>query len=75
MFSGIVVSLFFMYFSKTMYIHSLSSLTIIIGLLFGFTLMIGNYFMLVGFQNFDLNLGTIVLSSELVFASIFAYLL
>ena len=37
--------------------------------------MVNNYLMIIGFNNFDLNLGTIVLSSELLFASIFGYLI
>lgn len=75
MFGGIIISLFLMSISKTLYIPQLSFLTVFVGLLFGFCLMIINYFLLIGFHNFDLNLGTIVLSSELAFASIFAALI
>lgn len=39
--------------------------------LFGFALLLINYLMLVGFQNLNLNLGSIVLSSELFFALLF----
>ena len=53
----------------------MSSQTIFVGLLFGLLLLIINYLLLVGFSNFDLNLGTIIMSSELAFASIFAFLL
>jgi drug/metabolite transporter (DMT)-like permease len=45
-----------------------------VALLFGFLLAAVNYITLVGFQNFDLSIGTVVLSSELVFATIFAFL-
>jgi drug/metabolite transporter (DMT)-like permease len=33
-----------------------------------------SFLTLIGFQNFDLNLGTIIISSELIFAPIFAAL-
>jgi drug/metabolite transporter (DMT)-like permease len=38
-------------------------------------LLLATFLILVGFQNFDLNLGTIIISSELFFAPLFAYLL
>ena len=74
MFGGIIISLILMFYSKTLYIPQMSSQTIFVGLLFGLLLLTINYLLLVGFQNFDLNLGTIVLSSELAFASIFAFI-
>lgn len=75
MFGGIVISLILMFYSKTLYVPEMSTLTIFIGVFFGFLLLTINYLLLVGFSNFDLNLGTIVMSSELAFASIFAFLL
>ncbi|MCL5091096.1 MAG: DMT family transporter [Patescibacteria group bacterium] len=51
---------------------NISISTLIVVLIFGFLLMSISFLTLVGFQNFDLNLGTIVISSELVFAPIFA---
>lgn len=38
----------------------------------GTTIVIVNYLVLVGFKNFDLNLGTIVISAELIFAPLLA---
>lgn len=35
----------------------------------------GSYLMLYGFQHFDVNVGTVIMSTELVFASVVAYLL
>lgn len=52
----------------------LSPLSWIVGLIFGASLVAISYLTLIGFAHFDLNLGTVVLSSELFFASIFAYL-
>lgn len=75
MFGGIIISLILIIYSNTLFIPQMSSQTIYIGIFFGLLLLTINYLLLVGFSNFDLNLGTIVMSSELVFASIFAYLL
>jgi len=74
MMGTIIVSLILMFYTKAFAFPIISPFILIIGLLFGFLLMLNNYLMLVGFHHFDLNLGTIVLSSELLFASIFGYL-
>ena len=74
MMGTIIVSLILMFYTKAFTFPIISPFILIIGLLFGFLLMLNNYLMLVGFHNFDLNLGTIILSSELLFASIFGYL-
>ncbi len=42
--------------------------------IFGSLLVLMTYLTLVGFSNFDLNLGTVVISSELFFGPIFAFL-
>lgn len=74
MMGTIIISLALMFYTRTLTIPQISPFILFIGLIFGFFLMLNNYFMLIGFYNFDLNLGTIILSSELVFASIFGYL-
>lgn len=74
MMGTIIVSLILMLTTETLLIPHISPLIFLIGLVFGFLLMVNNYLMVVGFNNFDLNLGTIILSSELLFASIFGYL-
>lgn len=74
MMGTIIVSLGLMFYTKTFSMPQISPFILFIGLMFGFFLMLNNYLMLVGFHNFDLNLGTIILSSELLFASIFGYL-
>lgn len=73
MFGGIVISLGLMVYTNTATFPQISFLTFAVGVVFGILLMLINYFLLVGFSNFDLNLGTIVLSSELVFASIIGF--
>lgn len=66
--SGIMIkysgdSLTFM-FNKSINIY-------LLGIVFGFILIAVNYLLLVGFQHFDLSLGSIVLASELFFAVLF----
>ncbi len=70
---GVLVSGFMMsYFNQSFsYLGSISTTAWIIGGLFGALLLIVNYLLLVGFKNFDLGLGSIVLSLELFFALIF----
>lgn len=54
---------------------SLSPMTWIVGLVFGCSLMLVSYLTLFGFSHFDLNLGTVVLASELFFASVLGWLI
>ncbi len=49
-----------------------SSISVLIILLFGVSILFASKAVLYGFTNFDLNLGTIVLSAELVFATFLA---
>lgn len=71
----IAVSYVLMISTKTLSFPQISPFILMIGLMFGFGLLLNNYLMLVGFGNFDLNLGTIVMSSELLFASVFGFLI
>lgn len=45
----------------------------IICVIFGALLVLNNYLLLLGFQNFKLGIGVIVLSAEIVFATIFGF--
>lgn len=74
MMGTIVISFLLVFYTKTLTIPQISPFIIFIGVFYGFLLLLNNYLMLVGFHNFDLNLGTIVMSSELLFASIIGYL-
>lgn len=47
----------------------------LVGALFGLLLVIVNYLTLVGFQNYDVGLGTIIISVELIFATLFGLLI
>lgn len=72
---GILVASLFMLRSGTFYLPTITWSSWIVGLVFGALLFCVNYLLLYGFQHFDLNLGTIAISSEVVFASLFGYLL
>lgn len=73
---GVLVSgLMIAYFHQSAhYLATMSTTSWVIGAFFGFLLVILNYLLLVGFQNFDLSLGSIVLSLELLFALLFGIL-
>jgi drug/metabolite transporter (DMT)-like permease len=51
---------------------SISSVSVLIILLFGVSILFASKAVLYGFNHFDLNLGTIVLSAELIFATLLA---
>jgi drug/metabolite transporter (DMT)-like permease len=76
MMAGILLSFSLMLFSNEPldFAARMSSFGWLIAILFGFILMFVNYLALVGFQNFDLNIGTIIISSELFFALAFGWL-
>jgi drug/metabolite transporter (DMT)-like permease len=70
----IVVSLVLLFINRNAVIVPMTFETIFVGIVFGGLLMFVSLLTLIGFQNYDLNLGTIVLSSELIFAPVFAVL-
>lgn len=74
MLAGVVVASVLLLIYKQPFPIFLSSGTLGIALIFGFLLMSVSFLTLIGFQNFDLGLGTIVMSSELLFAPLFAFL-
>ena len=53
------------------FIRHISLPILSVGLFFGFLLVVVNYLLLIGFQRFELGMGTVVLSLELFFASLF----
>lgn len=74
MIGGLGVALTLMFVFQQTTLPSLSPIAWIIGLVFGLSLVAISYLTLVGFSNFDLNLGTVVLSTELFFAALLGYL-
>lgn len=55
-------------------IPRISDCSWIIGIVWALALISISYLTIIGFEHFDLNLGTIVMSSELFFAALFAWL-
>lgn len=75
MIGGIVVATLFMLIFAQKVPSVMSPITILVAVLFGFLLVGLNFLLNFGFQDFDLNLGTILLSTELVAAPIFGLLI
>lgn len=69
-----IVSLPFVFFSLDTGLPQISITSWLVGLWYGLMLVAVNFLLLYGFARFDLNLGSIVLSSELFFASIIGLL-
>lgn len=74
MVGGVVVAIILMFIFKQHIPTSVSSLTVLVAVFFGLLLMGLNILMNYGFKDFDLNLGTILLSIELFAAPILGYL-
>lgn len=70
-----VVSLPFVIFTLSDGLPTISPISWLVGLWFGVMLIVVNYLLLFGFSHFDLNLGSIALSSELFFAGIIGFLI
>lgn len=73
---SIVISSFLMLIEgqNFQFIQTMPLQSWVITVIFGCLLLAVGYLLFLGFQNFDLGLGTIVLSSELMFALIFGFL-
>lgn len=73
---GVIVSgiLIVIFKEELNFLPALSSTGWLVGIMFGALLVLLNYLLLIGFQNFDLSLGAIVLSLELLFALLFGIL-
>ena len=71
---GLIGVSFLMLLKNESFTPNLSTENLFIVLLFGLIFLSAQYLHTVGMQNIDLNLGTIVSSSEMIFATIFAAL-
>lgn len=69
-FSGALIALGLLLFSHSLFIKEFHISSIFVGLLFGVLLVSMGYLLAYGFGNFDVNAGTIVLSTELFFAMV-----
>jgi drug/metabolite transporter (DMT)-like permease len=70
---GAIGSLVFVLFSGQIAISHVSIETGAVTLLFGLFLIAINYLIIVGFSNYDLSIGNIIVSSELVFGPLLAF--
>jgi drug/metabolite transporter (DMT)-like permease len=71
---GILVATILMVMFGGLALPVISTTNWFVGLLFGSMIFMINYLTLYGFQHFDLNLGTIAISTEVVFATLFGWL-
>ncbi len=76
MLGGVLISTGMILFSNQslVFLHQISAFNWFVGLFFAVLIVIMQYLTIVGFQHFDLNLGTLVRSSEIIFGIIFAML-
>lgn len=73
--SGSLVALIISLISGEQMIKSVSILPIIVTIIYALLLLTLGNFLLYGFQHFDVNIGTVILSMELVFALIFGLII
>lgn len=66
--SGVIVAAVLLLFSNEVFIREFHINSILVAFLFGFLLVVIGYLLVYGFGNFDVNLGTIILATELFFA-------
>ncbi len=70
---GLVVSIVAIVFINDASIFTISAHGLVLGLIFGFIFFLINYLMIYGFKYAEIGIGTILLSSELLFGPIAAY--
>ena len=71
---GLVIAGILMAFSGSSFTPSVSLSTVFVAFGFGVLIMLISFLLLIGFQNFDLGVGTLVISSEIFFGTLFAFL-
>lgn len=74
MLGGIIVAGSLILLTNQVLLPTISFSTLLVALIFGALLVLVVFLTLVGFQNFDLNLGTMIIASELLFGPIAAML-
>ncbi|MFA7301448.1 MAG: DMT family transporter [Candidatus Shapirobacteria bacterium] len=73
--TGVIVSVVSLLFFQSSLAPSLPTLPLVITIFFGAIFLLISYLFLVGFKYVDLNVGSILVSSELFFGPFFAYLI
>ena len=74
-FTGLIFAIIFMYFTNSLSLPILPINGIIIATIYGVLFLIISYLLLIGFQKTDINIGSILVSTELFFGPLFAYLI
>ncbi len=74
-FTGLVFAIIFMYFTSSLSFPILPINGIVIATLYGLLFLIISYLLLIGFQKTDINIGSMLVSTELLFGPLFAYLM
>ena len=72
---GLVVALVAIIFINDMSILTISARGLLLGVIFGFLFFLINYFMIYGFKYSEIGIGTILLSSELLFGPLAAFII
>jgi drug/metabolite transporter (DMT)-like permease len=72
-FTGAVIAFIAMIFTNTVSFSSLQLSGLVVAIIFGGVFLAISYLMLIGFQRTNLNVGTLLISSELFFGPLFAY--
>ncbi len=74
-FTGLVFAIIFMYFTSSLSFPILPINGIVMATLYGLLFLIISYLLLIGFQKTDINIGSMLVSTELLFGPLFAYLM
>jgi len=69
------VAAFMILFSSGEIVRTVSLHDTVLTVVFALVIILGSYLTLYGFQHFDVNIGTVIMSTELVFAAVMAYFL
>lgn len=74
-FTGLVFAIIFMYFTSSLNLPVLPIDGIIVATVYGLLFLIISYLLLIGFQKTDINIGSMLVSTELFFGPLFAFII
>ncbi len=74
-FTGLIFAIIFMSVTGTLSLPILTAQALVVSLAYGLLFLIISYLLLVGFQKTDINIGSMLVSTELFFGPLFAYLM
>ena len=73
--TGLIFAIIFMGVTGTLWLPALTIQAMVVSLVYGLLFLIISYLLLVGFQKTDINIGSMLVSTELFFGPLFAYLM